>query len=387
MGLYKDRARKTWTYDFQHQGRRYVGRGYPTMAAARKAREERRKEIDPAGSARQTGDTAFKEAAYAYLDYAKKRFAKKTYDGKRRALAGLSAYLVKEKLGEDFPLKNITPFHIEQYLGKRTKSANTFNAYRKDISSFFTYARKVLKSITINPCWNFDKLPYTARRKLIPTEEQVLKMIMAADPETERPLFLTVLHTLGRIDEILRLSWQDVNFEKRTITLWTRKRKGGNMEADTLPMNKDLYDVLKRLWDKRTQNNWVFFNPDTKTRYTRRPKMMAAICRRAGIAPLGTSKRKIRKKFKEVNLYYGFHALRHFMASYLNDSEKAGTKTLQKLLRHKSQRTTEIYLHEFEGLKTKALEAIEGRFRDAGRDAVPTENHVTQPRQALTEGE
>ena len=178
---------------------------------------------------------AFKEAAYAYLDYAKKRCAKKTYSDKRRTLGGLCNHL-----GKGFALEAVKPFHLEQYLGKRSKTANTYNAYRKDLSAFFTYARKVLKAIEINPCWDLDKLPYTPGRKQIPTEDQVLKMIMAADPEVERPLFLTVLHTLGRIDEILRLTWQDVNFEKRAVTLWTRKRKGGNLEADTLPMNKDL---------------------------------------------------------------------------------------------------------------------------------------------------
>jgi integrase len=309
----------------------------------------------------QTGGMAFKVAAYSYLDYAEKRFAPKTYDGKRRTLAGLSAHL-----GDGFPLDQVRPVHIDEYLGKQTKSANTYNAYRKEISAFFSYARRVLKIIEINPCWDLDKLPYTPKRKQIPSEDEVLKMIMASDPETERPLLLTVLHTLGRIDEVLRLDWQDVNFKQRAVTLWTRKRKGGILEADALHMNQDLYDVLSQVWKRKKQNKWVFLNPKTDTRYTRRPKMMAAICRRAGIAPLGKGRRKIRGKMREVDLHYGFHALRHFMASYLNDTEKAGTKTLQRLLRHKSQRTTEIYLHEIDNAQKAVLEAIEGKFTVVG---------------------
>ena len=38
------------------------------------------------------------------------------------------------------------------------------------------------------------------------------------------------------------------------LTLWTKKRKGGQYEADTLPMIEDLYHVLKREWDRHTQN-------------------------------------------------------------------------------------------------------------------------------------
>jgi len=44
---------------------------------------------------------------------------------------------------------------------------------------------------------------------------------------------LTVLyHTLGRIGEVLRLNWEDINFEKKWVRLSTRKRRGGELEAD-----------------------------------------------------------------------------------------------------------------------------------------------------------
>ena len=37
----------------------------------------------------------------------------------------------------------------------------------------------------------------------------------------------------------------------------------------------------------------MFYNEDTKDRYYHRPKMMAGICKRAGIEPIGTTRRKI----------------------------------------------------------------------------------------------
>ena len=71
--------------------------------------------------------------------------------------------------------------------------------------------------------------------KDIPTEEELLRMIAAAKPETKRTLSC-VPSSLGRIDEILRLRWmEDINFEKRYVTLWTRKRKNGAYE----PMSSD----------------------------------------------------------------------------------------------------------------------------------------------------
>lgn len=195
---------------------------------------------------------------------------------------------------------------------------------------------------------------------------------MAADPETdEQDLLLVVIHTLGRIDEVLRLRWEDVNFEKRLVTLWTRKRKDGANEPDALPMGEDLYQILMNRWKSRTQETWVFFNSKAKNgagdRFYHRPKMMPSLCKRAGICPVGKGLRKVSKgknkgKIMEVDLYIGFHALRHFMASYLADQEKVGVKAVSGLLRHKNLRTTEIYLHSIDEGQRIAIDKIQGKF-------------------------
>jgi integrase len=176
------------------------------------------------------------------------------------------------------------------------------------------------------------------------TEEEVLRLIMAADPATERPLIQVILHTLGRIDEVLRLTWGDVNFDKLTVTLHTRKRKDGAFEPDELPMNEDLYQVLWNLWQSREKNQWVFYNEKTGTRFHKRPKLMGSLCRRAGMP------------------HFGFHDLRHFMASFLADRKKQSTKTISKLLRHKNTRTTEIYLHSIDEAAREAMRSVEGEF-------------------------
>ena len=46
-----------------------------------------------------------------------------------------------------------------------------------------------------------------------------------------RPLLLVLFHTMGRFDEVLRLKWEDVNFQEKAVRLWTRKRPGGNWES------------------------------------------------------------------------------------------------------------------------------------------------------------
>lgn len=51
-------------------------------------------------------------------------------------------------------------------------------------------------------------------------------MIAVADPNTQDDLW-TIRETMGRVSEINRLAWADVNLEERFVGLYTRKKRGG----------------------------------------------------------------------------------------------------------------------------------------------------------------
>jgi integrase len=200
--------------------------------------------------------------------------------------------------------------------------------------------------------------------RLPPTPEGMAKMLLAAG--SDRLLLLVLFHTMCRIDAALRLKWEDANFQAKAVRLWTRKRRGGNWESDWMPMNTDLEAVLWGLWNKREQDEWVFFNRRQKIRYLYRPKLMGTICKTAGVPE------------------YGFHTIRHFVASYLFDKKKVNLPVISKLLRHKSLQTTKRY-----------PQAIDPRFRETMRllegDVLSRLNekpaHVTDsPTQILTGG-
>ena len=349
MGFYRDKKRGDWIYRFDHQGKHYGGRGFKTKAAARSAREEHRKQLQ---SALKMTPSGLLSVSNDYLQESQRRHAKKTFKNKLSRIKGFLAFL-----GKDMPVDTVTSLDVDRYLKTRPTN-NNFNVHRKELHALFHFAKK-RKLIRDNPVSDIEKMPHTPARKVIPTEEQVVKLIMAADPVTEQPLLLTILHTLARVDEILRLTWEDVNFDKRELTLWTRKRKGGAYEPDAMAMNQDLYNVLKRQYDRRTENPFVFVNPKTGTRYNRRPKMMAGLCRRAFDPTCKSIKKYTGPRF-------GFHHLRHFGASLLADSGKFSIKTLQDMLRHKEGRTTEIYLHSIGDGKREAAKALEGRFMVSG---------------------
>ncbi len=339
MGLFKNRGK--WSYLFQWRGKLYGGAGFKTKAEAAAAREERRKKEKDSFRLTQ-GNMALSQAIAQYLAYSERRFVSKTHKYKKYVLKGFY-----EKIGEA-AIDQVTPAQVHSYLISRHSNYN-FNRHRKDISAMFSWIHKTFKNCPVNPCASIDLMPEDKKPKEIPSQEEFLKMIMATKGD-DRSLLLTVFHCLGRIDEVLRLTWQDVNFEQSSICLWTRKVKDGSMTPDVLAMNDDLKVILWGLWQSREQEKWVFYNRKTGTRFNRRPKFMGKVCRKAGI-----------KK-------YGFHTLRHLSATLLADEPKVSKKTIQGLLRHRSLSTTEIYLHLIDESQRRAVKSLEGRFMISGGD-------------------
>jgi integrase len=324
---------KGWRYQFQHEGKTYSKAWFPTKAAAIAAREEHKKKIK-AGKRVGEGLT-FRELANEYLDHSERRHAPKTYQYKVIVYRKF-----KEWAGEGLPADQVTVQFLESFL--RTRPGNiSYNRYRKDLCALLAWAWK-RRLIAENPCFFLEKMPEPRYVRVIPSKEEMSRIMLAAG--ADRPFLLVMYHTLARLDEVLRLRWNDVNFAERIVKLWTRKRRGGGWEYDLFPMNEALYKTLRRLWQTRSQDEWVFYNRLTKTRYNKRPKLMRSICKRAGVP------------------YYGFHAIRHFAASRLHDTYKFSLPKISRLLRHTSKQTTERYLQTIDQDLRQVMESLSGDF-------------------------
>ncbi|MCZ7405394.1 MAG: site-specific integrase [Candidatus Methanoperedens sp.] len=323
MSLWKDKPSQTWKYTFQINGKVYGGGGFKTKGEARAARENKRSSVMVGQTTSQamvpTTDMAFAHLADLYLDGSQRRHAEKTFKYKRFVYANFLRH------AGDLPVNKITPYLIQDYLQTRASNSN-YNRHRKDLGALFEYARKVLGVVQVNPCNVIEKLPEEKTTPKIPTQEEFIKIFQAAS-EDESPLLLVLAYTAARVDEALRLRWADINFKHSIIKLWTRKTKDGSYRDREIPMKDFMKSMLMHLWEIRKQDQWVFFNEDTVSRYNRRPKMMKAICQRAGIP------------------HYGFHSIRHFVCSYLLDREKIGKPTVSKMLGHQSLSTTDLYAH------------------------------------------
>ena len=326
-----------WRHQFQCLGRRYSKSGFPTKKAAerwevlKRAELEKEAQIPPSSqtpSASASEVLTLEELMVRYLRVAERTLAPITLSYRKSVFRQFLAQL------GDLPIFSLTPEQVESFLLSRS-SNNSYNKCRTELHRLFSWAHR-RQLVRHNPVFLVEKLSVERQKKVIPIPQDMAKILMAAG--ADRPLLLVLFHTMARIDEILRLKWEDVNFQEKAVRLWTRKRRGGNWEFDWLPMNEDLEEVLWSLWQKREQDEWVFYNQARGTRYLYRPKLMGTICKRAGVPK------------------YGFHTIRHFVASYLFDKKKVSLPVISKLLRHKSLQTTERY-----------LQAIDPRFRDTMR--------------------
>lgn len=336
MSIWKESG--GYRYEFQFKKVRYTRQGYKTKAAARAAREAHRKEVKK--NLPPTTGTDFRSLAYEYLDYCQRRYSTKTYKEKRYIYAAFLVFAGNHEIG------SYDARAIEGYLQTRHSAAN-WNKHRKSLCSFFEWAfRRGL--VHRNPCAHVGTMPHKAATKVIPSQEDVARLFLASGEF--RPFFMALYSLAARVGEINKLRWEDVRFDKRTVTLWTRKGDGSYREQ-VKALNDELYEELRRLYGKRS-GEWVFPNPATGMPYVDRRKQMRRICRTAGISVCG------------------FHSIRHFVASLLADSFKVSLPTIQKMLGHARLTTTQLYI---QGLTDGLREAAE-------KLTISTKPHAAPPR-------
>jgi len=306
----------------------------PTKSAARRWEEEERSRLKSSATDATVTDTL--TLCNRYIDYITPRISRITWYEKD----ALNKRILKA--WGNVPLPSITPEMVSDYLmGQAEKrSANASNKDRKNLLAMWTWGRKFL-GVTHNPMTVIDPLPHSRSPQHAPSEEDIARLLMVAD-RVETVFLQCYLQTGARRSEIFRLTWDDLNFEARSIILRTRKTKGGNVREDVLPMNDELYTQL-HWWYRSPERQfkdspYVFVDhhpgPNLGKPFVVRRAFLVRLCERAGIKP------------------FGFHSLRRFVASYLADVQKQSMPSIQRLLRHQNVNTTERYvkrIRDFDG--------------------------------------
>jgi len=271
-----------------------------------------------------------------HLSYVQPRVSRKTYLEKQGAARRL---LAEVKPG--LPISQLDHEAITRFLTRQgaTRSPNASNKDRKNLATAWEWGRKFLSGFPQNSANLFtmvEKLPEKRQVRYVPPEEDFWAVLDQAKGQ-DRVMLLTFLHLALRRNEAFSLQWSDIDFANGTVKIGTRKRRGGHMEYDYLPMTNELKKVLLWWWEnrpmKRTKHVFtqIYSSPsrwhEPGKPFKSRQHFMKEICALAGV-----------KNF-------GYHAIRHLSATFLF---RAGYKlaVIQRILRHKSPSTTERYLQK-----------------------------------------
>jgi len=374
MSQYKHKQKKRgWYSRFMLDGMLYKKEGFPTKSEAAAWEENERYRIKhPEESEPETIPSTFAQVSNKYLEsYSSDYHQKNTYRQKAFVFRTFITYHQ-----EDPEIEKLGPTDFRGYL-KARKDANNFimldeaemtverkqfledhlflvrrkgsdgnkvaNRDLREFRALFRWANRE-EIIRHNPVLHIEPYPEDEKPRYIPPVEDIDRVILAAT-DFELDLFQTIYHTLGRLSEVLDSGWDDPNFEKRTMKLRTRKRKGGKLQTDVIPMSETLFKCLKRRWNERDKTSpYIFPKPDGG-KYIKDDKrireMMARLCEKAGV-----------KKF-------GFHAIRHHVAMILEDSGKATLREIQKMLRHQRPTTTDKYLEGLSPAMKKVADILD----------------------------
>lgn len=351
---------KGWRYDFTRKGMRYTEAWYKTKKEAKQAEARKLEELKNPKPKQETEEietgTDFLALVNRRLDHVKAYNSKKHYQD--------YFYMARRwvKLWGQLECEQISQHMIEKFVLKRSKvSPFTANKEIRYLRSTFNFGLKK-KMISQNPVDGIDFLPVEKRVKYIPPQEDIEKVITLANPD-DRDYLIVIQETMGRMSEINRLTWDDVDFDKQDVILYTRKKRGGHLTPRKIPMTGKLYDVLKSRYSERDKSKpWVFWHTywSSKTGekvqgpYKERKKFMRTLCKKAGVK------------------YFRFHAVRHSSASIM-DNAKVPIGAIQKILGHENRSTTEIYLHTIGDAERHAISVFE-----RAREKSHTDSHTEE---------
>jgi len=226
--------------------------------------------------------------------------------------------------------------HLQKQAGKR--SGYSANKDRKNLMAAWNWGIKYINLPSPNPCM-VERFPEVRHTRYVPPEKDFWKVYNEAQGQ-DRIMLLAYLHLAARKSELLRLRWEDVDFANQRVRIGTRKRRGGNLEYDWLPMTDELFNVLLK-HKQQAHHEWVFVDGMTNKPFTMRRRFMPGLCKRAEVKP------------------FGFHAIRHLTASILAQAD-VPMVTIQRILRHMNLSTTERYIRGLEPVRP-ALEILSGR--------------------------
>jgi integrase len=265
-----------------------------------------------------------------------------------------------KRLGETFdpiPLGAIRPRHIAGYVAEQ---AGTFEAstISRDLSVLHDLLASALREevIDANPAAGAEHPKKARRRWRILQPAEVGRVMKAFVDEQARTIFLTLVLTGIRRNELRGLRWGDVDLLDGVLRVTDSKTEDG---IRSIALSQRLVTALQEHYARtvyKADGDFVFCHPDRGTRYSEK---LFAEQFRAALAKAGIG-----------DYVRPFHDLRH---TALTNEAASGSSPIALMTKagHTDMKTTRIYLHLAGTVFRDEADALERRLLGEVESSTP----------------
>jgi integrase len=228
-------------------------------------------------------------------------------------------------------IKTIDFVRIQQHMKTLHKSPATTNRITQALVTVLNNAKKLELIDRVPHCPQLKEPP---GREAIYTKDELNEILfhsqfLIEDAEVMHDLLLFAMKTAARQGEILKITWEEIDWVQRTLVF--KDTKSGKNR--TLPITDELLVMLERRFNERIDEAAIF--PISKDKLLRRFKL---IKKRAGID----------------DPHKCFHSIRHSICSQLHQVG-ATLPEIMEVMGHSQVSTTQRYSHTTMEGKARAL--------------------------------
>lgn len=256
---------------------------------------------------------------------------------------------------KDTKVSTITPNKVQKFItylvDEKNLSPASVNKYRSVLRKMFNLGIDNGKC-NVNPVKKVKELRVDNTRTRVLNEREEIKLyktlnsfrkVKTREGEIKnfapfkrvKRLITLALNSGMRKSEMINFKWLDIDEDFTIITVLNSK-SGKSRE---IPINQKLKLALKAMYKVKGNNEYVFTNPETGTKYVDLKRVVGSLFEAAGLDD------------------FTLHCCRHTFATRLLD-KGADIRTVQELLGHADIRMTERYTHSNKDKKLMAVNLL-----------------------------
>jgi integrase len=282
----------------------------------------------------QAGDVYLSQAADRF--FSEKQLAVRTVGDYEKSLVN-----ILEILG-DFPIRLLTEERVGYYVNLKLKRSGPVQV-RRDLaflSSVLSLARHWDCGVKRNPVKDYDKtgIPEARKHNRWLTPAEVTRLLAACNRPVHYRFILLALHTGMRHRELLGLTWDEIDLDKRAITLQGDRTK--NSEGRIIPLSDEVIDTLSDT-PEVLRFGYVFKGRKEDNAQDHMWNAWKTI--------------RVRANLPQVRI----HDLRHTFASWLKQAGVAET-TIMAIMGHKTRSMVARYSHDSLDSLRAAISVLNG---------------------------